>query len=437
MKNIKTNWVFNDLPGFRTVNDFATYYEFPYENLPPIPEDTDEDFSWIISQRERGMGGNLDGTIELAKQNDIELPQSLHVFIEKKLQKYMLSSTDYYFDSGEKVTRTQNPSGFLLHLIADSQWCYHWYLFVGDNGEHCVLGCVEPYGYEEYASVNQSVVNIEGSELELCSPSFFEFIYRFWIENEIWFSLAYTCNNILTPRMVEYLAHYAAVVTKQNLNTVQNRTIYEGCTFYLSDKLPALKGCIFQDCSFRDAQTEFEKLDNCRFIRCNFNKVIFHDSSPKFQGGIANSLVVQGNIYDLEWLDGLHEIEELRICHMNISSSRQVKLRTATTCIKSIVIDNVDISNVIFSDLNRSKPNGIKGLQKVTIINANVFAAHINQWNIAQIKHLHFKQVKLNPPVAKALLKSDNLEEMCFEETFYPEIHLLKQALPHCKIRQI
>ncbi len=44
-------------------------------------------------------------------------------------------------------------------------------------------------------------------EYEICAKNFAEFIWRFWIENEIWFALALN-DHSLTPPEREYVDHY-------------------------------------------------------------------------------------------------------------------------------------------------------------------------------------------------------------------------------------
>jgi hypothetical protein len=43
---------------------------------------------------------------------------------------------------------------------------------------------------------------------QICADTFLEFIWRFWIENEIWFVLSVD-KQPLTPAQDKYIRHYA------------------------------------------------------------------------------------------------------------------------------------------------------------------------------------------------------------------------------------
>jgi len=66
------------------------------------------------------------------------LPDDFSVFITDGLRDRLRSATDSYFDLGDSVVDVDG--GRLLHLISDSQWVYHWLLYVGDDGDSAVVG---------------------------------------------------------------------------------------------------------------------------------------------------------------------------------------------------------------------------------------------------------------------------------------------------------
>ena len=43
-------------------------------------------------------------------------------------------------------------------------------------------------------------------DITTCAGSFEEFIYRFWLENELWYVL--NCQDVMPEHGPEYLAHY-------------------------------------------------------------------------------------------------------------------------------------------------------------------------------------------------------------------------------------
>jgi len=206
ISRIKTGWWAFELPGYRPHPRPSTYSLFSYEELPPIRATLEDDFRWLksepIQQRAMAEGGYSDGSKpDLGKlsgivaQLDAKPPQSFMTFMGSvDLHKRLRSGADCYFDVADHATKTK--SGFLIHFMSDSQWCVHWHIHVDYSGEHCVLASLDPYGF---ASVDadadtdraypQDEIDLEREEIWFCSPTFKEFIYRFWLENEILFAL--------------------------------------------------------------------------------------------------------------------------------------------------------------------------------------------------------------------------------------------------------
>ena len=64
----------------------------------------------------------------------------------------------------------------------------HWLLYVGRDGSEAVVATDVPYGFD----TPEAPATFEPSPetAVVCAETFAEFLYRFWIENEIWFALA-------------------------------------------------------------------------------------------------------------------------------------------------------------------------------------------------------------------------------------------------------
>ena len=56
-------------------------------------------------------------------------------------------------------------------------------------------------------------IDLRGLEFAYCAASFSEFLYRFWIENEIWYAVEYD-KRPLEPLEVDYVNHYATKKTR-------------------------------------------------------------------------------------------------------------------------------------------------------------------------------------------------------------------------------
>ena len=101
--------------------------------------------------------------------------------------------------------------GWLIHFLSDQQWVLHWLLFVGTDGSEAVLVTESPLGFEdERASTSVDEATLDGG---VCASSFSEFLYRFWIENEIWFRVVEPDGDEppespLSDEQRAYAAHY-------------------------------------------------------------------------------------------------------------------------------------------------------------------------------------------------------------------------------------
>ncbi len=83
-----------------------------------------------------------------------------------------------------------------------------WYLYLTPSGEQRVL--VSPFMLDEVAQggpMNEQTRQAVIDNTFECAPTFAEFIYRFWLENVIWFKLNDTSASLTAEEQV-YVAHY-------------------------------------------------------------------------------------------------------------------------------------------------------------------------------------------------------------------------------------
>ena len=64
----------------------------------------------------------------------------------------------------------------------------HWLLYLGRDGKEAVVATEEPFGFVTDDAVRDRF-DLTAGNPTVCADSFSEFLYRFWIENEIWFRL--------------------------------------------------------------------------------------------------------------------------------------------------------------------------------------------------------------------------------------------------------
>jgi hypothetical protein len=208
ISRIKTGWWAFELPGYRPHPKPSTYSLFSYEGLPPIQSALEDDFRWLkaepIQQPAMADSGYSDGgKPDLGKlpgivaQLDVKPPQPFMTFMGSvELHKKLRSCTDCYLDVADHASRTK--TGYLIHFMSDSQWSGHWYIHVDHSGENFVAASPNAYGFalvdtdaHTDRAYQQDEIDLEGEEIWFCSPTFKEFIYRFWLENEIWYALVW------------------------------------------------------------------------------------------------------------------------------------------------------------------------------------------------------------------------------------------------------
>jgi len=191
-------WAGTYLPGYHDWGDaFAlapTYAGFPLDWLPPIERELDDELRWLL--QEPPLDEALEGSAtradldELLRGKQIVLPPPFVAFIgSAEPRKRIRSATDCYLRLPDSIVRFDK--GWLINFLADSQACAFWLLYTGPEGE-AVIVTEYPPGFEfseEIAARQQREPASLASDASVCADSFSEFLYRLWIENEIFFRL--------------------------------------------------------------------------------------------------------------------------------------------------------------------------------------------------------------------------------------------------------
>lgn len=217
LDQLARTWASCELPGYRPhPAKYATYSGFEYDELPPIERALDDDLAWLECERavEPSIASDQPGRAREATSTNLSglladeflaLPPSFTAFVgDLDLQQRVRSCTDCYLDLGDFVVDVEG-AGSLIHILSDSQWVLHWLLYVGETAE-AVIVTPSPLGFE---LGEESIRRFElgATAAAVCAPSFNEFIYRLWLENELWFSLAVE-HSALTAEQQRYLDHY-------------------------------------------------------------------------------------------------------------------------------------------------------------------------------------------------------------------------------------
>ena len=210
----QATWSMHALPGLREID--ATYGGWDYGTLPPLPAHLfDGSFSWLpplpddflCSEREAGYRPKeiLDYRRNVARLEQLEaeadslniaLPASFVRFMgDSELVFRMRSCTDCYFTVPRRILASgAGDAGYFLRFLSDSQDCGYWHLWLATSDDHCVV-CSD-----DDADSGQP------GQSRFVAPDFESFIYRMWVENELWFRL--TEKQPLTALMQEYADHY-------------------------------------------------------------------------------------------------------------------------------------------------------------------------------------------------------------------------------------
>jgi hypothetical protein len=213
-------WIGTDLPGGRDVN--GTYGGSAYRSLPPLPvEKFKGDWKWLLPAKHKPQAAKHGSRLaKLAKARGLTLPPGFVEFAnDTAAQRLIRSNTDCYFDWAKAIASSPaDEDGMLLRFYADSQGCVFWYLYLTPTGYSCVVASPDLYGDEDDEDDDDEFDEDEDEEREsggvwFCAPSFEAFIYRMWIENEIWFRLVdeqfdFHDPRPMTPEMQAYLDHY-------------------------------------------------------------------------------------------------------------------------------------------------------------------------------------------------------------------------------------
>jgi hypothetical protein len=178
---------------------------FSYEDLPPLVEEPDPNFEWLKAQSMKegsllegcyadGSQPDLSKLARIVSEAHINLPESFVTFINSTdLHQRIRSCTDCYLDVADFAVKTKGSlEGYLLHFLSDSQWVGHWYIHTDQHGNHFIATSLNAYGFafeDESGNPPATEIEIQAEEIWFCAPSFAEFFYRFWLENEIWFAL--------------------------------------------------------------------------------------------------------------------------------------------------------------------------------------------------------------------------------------------------------
>lgn len=213
-------WWGTDLGQYRECD--ATDCAFPYESLPPLDmtlfrgefqwlPDLDEKLANTMEvyrppeKAQKALLKKLERLLVLAERKGLKLPDPFVKFIGSlRLQAQLPSCTACYFDVSKAILRSPlGDGGYFIRFLNDQQDILLWYLYLKPDGRHCVV--VSPiYFDDDFGGADKETLL---RHTHFCGATFESFLYRFWLENQIWFALNEDARP-LTQAEQDYLKHY-------------------------------------------------------------------------------------------------------------------------------------------------------------------------------------------------------------------------------------
>lgn len=218
----KSGWMMFGIPGLRPSSH--TYEQTDYNSLPQLPQITPH-LAWLTAlhpkidkemcvyrtdeEFRKTYLENRERIISEARVLNLALPDAfVRLTGSFKLQDRIPSCTACYFDLPKKVIESPFRAGdHIVRFLNDQQVCGCWYLYLPVDESPFVISSSgdgdEPFLDTIDFKKRSDSIDIAKKYSALAAKSFDEFIYRFWIENCIWFHL--DMGLPLTPCQLEYV----------------------------------------------------------------------------------------------------------------------------------------------------------------------------------------------------------------------------------------
>jgi hypothetical protein len=213
-------WLAFDLGEYRPCN--GTYCFYDLAKTPPLSADLFKgNFDWLpemsaemkelMAKYQQNEPDEVDNALQtiLAQSQSLNLslpPEFVKFMSSEDLQSQIPSCTACYFDLSSDITPSplSNDDGYLIRFLNDQQDVLLWYLYIRPNGEHGVV--VSPIPFDKPEARKDLTDEIILNNTFFCAESFEEFVYRFWLENEIWFAME--DEMAMNPTQQTYLDFY-------------------------------------------------------------------------------------------------------------------------------------------------------------------------------------------------------------------------------------
>lgn len=215
--NFPKVWIGPGIPGVRDCR--GTYCETPLQRMPLV--EASDNLSWLepldpaldaefrrrhpraetggspyLIEARQVYSQNAKTILAQAKTLKLRLPEAFKELVQSAdLNGRFLSPTACDFDLPEKIVSAPfGLDGHIIRFLNDQQCCVLWYLYLPAHGAPVVLAYYPVEGTEflEELDMNDVRAVAEASDAtRVVAHTFVEFLYRYWIESNVWFKKYY------------------------------------------------------------------------------------------------------------------------------------------------------------------------------------------------------------------------------------------------------
>jgi uncharacterized protein (TIGR02996 family) len=180
----------------------STYERFQYHDQPPLPvEIMDGTFAWLCETEPESLsfraGRRWKAFCAKKREQGYFVPREFERFLtDSDLPARIKSCTDNYFQpppnpkAEDSTPCAEWEDGLFVSFYADSQYCVLWgILLPREPGRYAPILAGPPNAL--FPSIWADVEEVEPSDPGkpvLAASQFEQFVFRWWIENEIWFA---------------------------------------------------------------------------------------------------------------------------------------------------------------------------------------------------------------------------------------------------------
>lgn len=197
----------------------GTYERFRYHDQPPLPVETfDGTFQWLQGSRPRfsyKQGPKWKTFCAEKRSEGYFVPREFERFLsDDDLKARIQSCTDNYFErppapnKADSAPSALREDGLLVTFYADSQYCVLWAILLPkEPGRYAPIFAGPPGALFPHAGGPDDSSYDPGQPV-LAASQFEQFVYRWWIENEIWYATIWNeSRRALTATEQAYLDH--------------------------------------------------------------------------------------------------------------------------------------------------------------------------------------------------------------------------------------